>query len=289
MFVGLNDDSPTDYQFTRITIHNALPTFNNDATGGAGAAAVPGAADLCVDGDKVLTEVAPGTTQQVEVESQQQASVQLFESSPGCPGAASTINLVPGTNVVFTLVANDFPVCDVDCAQVLFVDQERHPNVANTSAFCAVIPQLATFQADFKSVLGGVDPNDSLTYPSRGAVSDLVAEIDSLVTRGDLAVPGEIKPQWESISEDLRLLSQLLKLVDFDVSGFPVVSQNGDHFSLEEIVEAANAFNLPGVPTPEFDAAVSALTSWFTANCAPAATPLAPAAVPAAAGPRFTG
>jgi len=277
VFIGVNDTTPTDFGFSRITIHNTTA----------------GTLDVCVDGDKVLTGIAGGSSQQVEVEAQQNAAVQIFSSAAGCPGPANTINLVAGTNLVILTVAVTgtplFPPCTSDCGQVLFVDQERHPNVANTSAFCANVLNLAKFQADYKTVLGGVNPNDSLTYPSRGAVSDLTAEIDSTVTNGDLTVPGEIKPQWETISAGLRMLSQVFKLVDFDVSKFPVVASNGDHVSLEQIVEGANGFSLPGVKDPDLVAAVSALTNWYKANCAPAPTPAAPAAVPAAAGPRFTG
>jgi hypothetical protein len=278
LFVGLNDTSPTDFGFARLTIHNAI---TNQAPNTV--------FDVCVDGDKVLSNITQGTSQQVEVEAQQNANLQIFPTSVGCPGAGTATNFVAGTNLVITLVPNNQPACTTDCGQVLFVDQERHPNVANTSSFCANVLNLAKFQADYKTVLGGVDPNNSLTYPSRGAVSDLTAEIDSTVTTGDLTVPGEIKPQWEVISAGLRMLSQVFKLVDFDVSKFPVVTQNGDHVSLEQIVEGANGFSLPGTANPDLVAAVSALTAWYKANCAPAPTPAAPAAVPAAAGPRFTG
>jgi len=279
LFVGLNDSSPTDFGFARITIHNTIPS------------AGPGTSpfDVCVDGDKVLTGIAAGQSQQVEVEAQQQANVQIFSSAVGCSGPTKIVNLVAGTNLVISLVGNLIPTCTTDCGQVLFVDQERHPNIANDPAFCALIPSLATIQSEFKSTLGGVNPNDHFTFPSSGAVKQLADDINVVINTGDGVVPDDIKPQWEIISAGLRTLRQTFQLVNYDVSGFPVVTANGDHVTLEQIVEAANSFSLPGTADPDLQGAIAALTAWFKANCLPAPTPAAPAAVPASAGPRFTG
>jgi hypothetical protein len=275
LFVGLNYTSPTDFGFARFTLHNA--------------SVAAGPLDVCIDGDKVLSGVLPGTTQQIEVEAQQQASLQIFASAAGCLGPASTVNFVAGTNLVITVTTNFVPTCTTDCGQVLFVDQERHPNVANTSAFCAVIPTLASIQAEFKATLGGVNPEDPFTFPSAGAVKQLADDITLAITGGDFAVSNDIKPQWEVITAGLRTLVQVFKLVNYNVAGFPVVTNTGLHVSLSEIVEAANGFTLPGVPNPDLQGAITALTAWFKANCLPAATPASPAAVPASAGPRFTG
>ena len=91
-----NDLGPTGLNEARYTVHNASVFLF---------------LDVCINGVKVVTDLAPGDTATVSVTAVQGATYAIqLPSAPGCPSPQGNVNFVAGTNFVQTVVHRFQPV-----------------------------------------------------------------------------------------------------------------------------------------------------------------------------------
>lgn len=282
-----NDLSITGLNEARFTLNNALTAGST--------------VDICIDGIKILTNVAPNGGQGVaDVPADQAAGMAVVVPTGGACGSSSDIPLVAGTNFVLTLVAADpaaTPLCTSGCAQVLLVGQDTVPHNTDTAAFCdAILLGLATVQPALKALVGDVDPTTTTTItntqPSVGDMMTFVNDTQDAIDAGDATVPASIKPSWVIATSGLRDLLAGFKLVNFNLVGL-------GQPAVKSLVLGANGVSLPGVPpNPETEGATEAITAFVLGTCLagpapgpePTPGPPTPAAEETVSGaPRLTG
>ena len=237
--VFTNDLSTTGFGNARFTFNNAdLLT-----------------ASICIDASPVTGLTGIGVGHSGEVEVPQEIDAQVSVKIDGGPCGANHPNaLAAGTNFVFTATDNA-AVCLASCVQVIVVGQDRPENNPNTAAFCSAFTGLQNILAEIKSVLGGVNPADSSTFPSQAAVNQLVVDINNAVNAGDQVVPPTVQPQWETATSGLRELAEGLAEVGYDLSKVPEVK-------LDTVIDDINS-PLSGAVA----AATTVLTNFFTSSC----------------------
>jgi len=285
--VTLQHDSTDVYQLDNAPTANGMARLqvnNSDF-----AAPVPNF-DVCVNNQQVLNDIATHTSKSVELPAQQNAVLTI--GFAGCNGNAPTINLVAGTNAVFTLVDHENEGqanCTDACVQYLFVGQGAVTSTSSTSGFCVAIVDLSTVKASLKDLIGNVDPADTSTYPGANEVKAWADDTSAKLYAGDVNVTPDIAGDWATATAGLRSLIQALQVVGYDMTKLPVAT-------VDALVHQANGQTLPGVPVDQNVVnANAALAAWYPANCGgtssttPAATATATAAAPVAAAAKFTG
>jgi len=274
-----NDLGQTGLNEARFTFHNASLAL---------------AFDVCINGVKVVTALAPGLTATVSITAVQGATYAVFPAAAGCATPQGNVNFVAGTNFVQTVVIASNPFCTTGCVQVLFVGEGTVPNNPSTVTFCNTVLSLAGIGGELKALVGEVDPTSHATIlatqPSIEDMSTFVNNTQVILNAGDASVPPEIADAWEHATAGLRALLQTFRLAGFQLSNLP-------QEAVQEIVEGANGFVIPGVPIDDdVLGATTAITAFFISVCntSPPAPPAPgpqpqPAVQVVTVQPRFTG
>ena len=280
-YLFTNDLGQTGLNEARYTVHNAFQTFGPSL-------------DVCINGVKVVEDLAPGESMAVSVTAVQGAAYAIgVPSAAGCPASQANVNFVAGTNFVQTVAATTQPTCTTGCVQVLFVGEGTVPNVNDTVVFCNTVLSLAGIGGQLQALVGNVDPTSHATIvatqPSVEAMSDFVNSTKVILNAGDASVPDDIASAWATATVGLRKLLQTFTLAGYQLSNLPASA-------VEQIVEGANGGALPGVPEDlDVLGATTAIGLFFADVCLVSPPPPGPGPPPppveqvVVVNPRFTG
>ncbi|MDZ7676846.1 MAG: hypothetical protein U5K30_17500 [Acidimicrobiales bacterium] len=161
---------------------------------------------------------------------------------------------------------------------------------AQTEAFCDVLLEFAGVEDLIGDALAVIPEDDgSLSDEAwaseydwdsiQATLQEMGETVQALLDEGDETRVGEVAPQWETVTAQIRDLLNALQAVDYDLS-----TPTGREIAGQLTAGAADA---GGEADPEVEAATAALTEFATTVCFP--TPPAAAAAPVAAQPSFTG